>query len=105
MATIASPSYALSAVMAVVGGFGIDHWVRRGGSVNAAHNGLLAIYSIVTVITMVGMALLPIGGSISCLYAYQFFGGTGITVPFRSLADLRWDGRDWTLGRRSEPVR
>jgi MFS family permease len=75
MATIASPSYALSAVMAVVGGFGIDHWVRRGGSVNAAHKGLLAIYSIVTVITMVGMALLPIGGAISCLYAYQFFGG------------------------------
>lgn len=75
MASIASPAYALSAVMAVVAGFGIDHWVRRGGSVNAAHKSLLAIYSIVTVITMAGMALLPIGGSIICLYAYQFFGG------------------------------
>jgi len=75
MATIASPAYALSAVMAVIGGLGIDHWVRRGGSVNAAHKGLLAIYYMVALVTMVGMALLPIGGSIACLYAYNFFGG------------------------------
>jgi len=75
MATIASPAYALSAVMAVIGGFGIDHWVRRGGSVNAAHKGLLAIYFMVALATMVGMALLPSGGSIACLYAYSFFGG------------------------------
>jgi cyanate permease len=75
MATIASPAYALSAVMAVVGGFGIDRWVRRGGSVNTAYKGLLAVYYVVALVTMIGMALLPTAGSISCLYAYQFFGG------------------------------
>jgi len=75
MATIASPAYALSAVMGVIAGFGIDQWVRSGGSVNAAYKGLLAIYFIVALVSMVGMALLPTGGSITCLYAYQFFGG------------------------------
>jgi MFS family permease len=75
MTTVATPAYALGAVMAVVGGFGIDYWVRGGGSHNAVQKGLMAIYYVIGFATMIGTAYLPIGGSIACLYAYNFFGG------------------------------
>jgi MFS family permease len=75
MTTVAAPAYALSAVMAVIGGFGIDCWVRRKGSANMVHKGLLGFNCAIALGTMAGMVLLPQGGSIICLYVYQFFGG------------------------------
>jgi MFS family permease len=75
MATIATPAYALCAVAAVVGGFGIDRWVRAGRSPNAAHKGLMALSYITGIATMVGIVLLPRTGSIACLFVYEFFGG------------------------------
>lgn len=61
--------------MAVIGGFGIDYWVRGGRSHNAVLKGLMAINYVIGLGTMVGTALLPSGGSIACLYVFNFFGG------------------------------
>jgi len=75
MTTVATAGYALGAAMAVIGGFGIDYWVRGGRSHNAILKGLMATNYVIALATMTGTALLPIGGSIACLYVFNFFGG------------------------------
>jgi MFS family permease len=99
MATIATPAYALSAVAAVVGGFGIDRWVRAGRSPNGAYKGLMALSYIIGLATMVGIVSLPRTGSITCLCIYELFGGLaspclfGVSQIFAGPgATARWVG-------------
>jgi MFS family permease len=99
MATIATPAYALSAVAAVVGGFGIDRWVRAGRSPNGAYKGLMALSYITGLATMIGIVSLPRTGSITCLCIYELFGGLaspcifGVSQIFAGPgATARWVG-------------
>jgi MFS family permease len=75
MAATAAPAYALSAVGALLAGFAIDRWIRGGRSANSIHKGLMTVGYATGLVTMIGIALLPRGGSIASLYFYEFFGG------------------------------
>ena len=99
MATIATPAYALSAVAAVVGGFGIDRWVRAGRSPNGVYKGLMMLSFITGLATLVGIVSLPATGSITCLCIYELFGGLaspcifGVSQIFAGPgATARWVG-------------
>jgi MFS family permease len=79
MAGTAAPAYALSAVGSVLAGILIDRWIRDGRSANTIHKGLMTLGYATGIVAMIGIALLPRGGSIASLYFYEFF--TGISSP------------------------
>jgi len=79
MAATAAPAYVLSAVGCVLAGLGIDWWIRGGRSANAIHKSLMALGYATGIVAMIGIALLPRGGSIASLYFYELF--TGIASP------------------------
>jgi len=71
MAWIASFAYLINAVSALLMGWATDSWCRAGRSPDLIYKGVMAFSHLVTLGSMVGMVLLPVGGSILCLYAYE----------------------------------
>ena len=71
MAWVASIAYLINAVSALLMGWASDSWCRAGRSPDVIYKGVMAFSHIVTIGCMVGMALLPVGGSIACLFAYE----------------------------------
>jgi MFS family permease len=71
MAGVAGVAYLINAVAAFVSGWATDRWVRAGGSVNRTYKAIMAMSHVASLAAMAGMVLLPIKGSIACLFAYE----------------------------------
>jgi MFS family permease len=75
MAAIAGGAYLVNAVCALLMGWATDSWCRAGRSPDLIYKGVMALTHVVTIGCMVGMVLLPIGGSIACLFGYEIVCG------------------------------
>ena len=71
MAGVAGVAYLINAIAALVSGWGVDRWVRAGGSVSKIYKGIMAFSHVASIATMAGMVLLPVKGSIACLFGYE----------------------------------
>lgn len=79
MAFVAGIAYLINAVSALLSGWAVSAWTRSGRSPNALYKSIMAFGHIASMSTMVGMVVLPVGGSIACLYLFQF--AIGIASP------------------------
>ncbi len=71
MAAIAGGAYLINAISALLMGWGTDAWCRAGRSPDVIYKGVMALSHVATIGCMVGMVLLPISGSIACLFGYE----------------------------------
>jgi MFS family permease len=71
MAAIAGAAYLINAISALLMGWATDSWCRSGRSPDLIYKGVMALTHLATIGCMVGMALLPISGSIACLFGYE----------------------------------
>jgi len=71
MAGVAGVAYLINAIAALVSGWAIDRWVGAGGSVSKIYKGIMALSHVASIAAMVGMVLLPVRGSVGCLFAYE----------------------------------
>ena len=71
MAGIAGGAYLINAIAAFIGGWAIDRWIRAGGSLNRIYKGIMGLSHVASIAAMAGMALLPVKGSIACLFVYE----------------------------------
>ncbi|HVN99985.1 MAG TPA: MFS transporter [Steroidobacteraceae bacterium] len=105
MAATGTTAYVLTAVCAVLMGAAADRWVRAGRSRNAIYKGAMALNHVATIGCMAGMALLPAGGLVACLFVFAVV--TGLSSPgyyaipqtmAGPLAAGRWVGVQNTCG-------
>jgi MFS family permease len=75
MAVVASWSYLLNAVSALLMGWAADRWVRAGRSTDFMYKGVMALTHVAGIACMAGMVLLPVTGSIISLFILQIFVG------------------------------
>jgi MFS family permease len=71
MAAIAGAAYLINAISALLMGWGTDSWCRSGRSPDVIYKGVMALSHVATIGCMIGMVLLPVGGSIACLFGYE----------------------------------
>jgi MFS family permease len=71
MAKVASSAYFISAVLAFGAGWLTDRWIHLGRSPDVAYKSIMALHHIGAILCLIGMALLPVGASIACLFAYM----------------------------------
>ena len=71
MAGIAGGAYLINAVSALLTGWGTDRWCKSGRSPDLIYKGLMGLTHLASIGCMAGMVLLPVSGSIACLYAYE----------------------------------
>lgn len=71
MAAIAGSAYLINAVSALWMGWYTDRWCRAGRSPDLIYKGIMALNHVASIGCMAGMVLLPINGSIACLFAYE----------------------------------
>jgi len=79
MAEVASAAYLVNALAALFGGWAIGRAMASGRSATLACKLPLASAQIVGLITMLAMPVLPIGGCLACLFAYEVF--LGLSSP------------------------
>jgi MFS family permease len=71
MAGLLGSAYLINALAGLAGGWLCDAWIRSGRSANVIYKGTMALNHIVSIAAMIGMAVLPLQGSIACLFAYE----------------------------------
>ena len=71
MAGLLGFAYLINAVAGLLGGWICDVWIRSGRSASVIYKAMMALNHLVSIAAMVGMALLPLQGSIACLFAYE----------------------------------
>jgi MFS family permease len=71
MAAIAGGAYLINAISALLMGWATDSWCRAGRSPDVIYKGVMALSHVATIGCMVGMVLLPVSGSIACLFGYE----------------------------------
>jgi cyanate permease len=71
MAGVAGVAYLINAISALVSGWAIDRWVRAEGSISRTYKGVMALSHVISIAAMAGMVLLPVRGSVACLFAYE----------------------------------
>jgi MFS family permease len=71
MAGLLGSAYLINALAGLAGGWLCDAWIRGGRSANVIYKGTMALNHIVSIAAMIGMAVLPLQGSIACLFAYE----------------------------------
>jgi len=71
MAGVAGGAYLINAVSALLTGWGTDRWCKSGRSPDIIYKGIMGLTHLASIGCMAGMVLLPVGGSIACLYAYE----------------------------------
>ena len=71
MAQIAGGAYLINAVSALFMGWATDRWCKAGRSPDLIYKGVMALNHVASIGCMAGMVLLPVGGSIACLFAYE----------------------------------
>jgi MFS family permease len=79
MAGIAGSAYLINAVSALLMGWASDRWVRSGHSASFIYKGAMALNHLVSIGCMAGMVLLPVQGSIACLFAFEVV--VGLSSP------------------------
>jgi MFS family permease len=105
MTATATVTYAINAVCAFGMGWFADRWVRAGHSRTLIYKGTMALNHVASVGCMAGMALLPPGGLVACLFVFAVV--TGLSSPgyyaipqtmAGPLATGRWVGVQNTCG-------
>jgi cyanate permease len=71
MAGLLGSAYLINAIAGLAGGWFCDAWIRAGRSANVIYKAMMALNHVVSIAAMIGMALLPLQGSIACLFAYE----------------------------------
>jgi MFS family permease len=79
MAGIAGFAYLINAAAALVTGWLIDRWVRKGRSASVIYKSAMALNHATCIVALIGMAVLPLAGSLACLFACQIV--LGISSP------------------------
>lgn len=79
MAWIAAWAYLVNALASVFAGWASDRWVRRGGSPDTVYKGAMILNHGGGILCMVGMVLLPVTGSIICLFLEEII--IGLAAP------------------------
>ena len=75
MAGIAGGAYLINAFSALATGWATDRWCKSGRSPDLIYKGLMGSTHLAAIGCIAGMALLPVTGSIACLFAYEFVCG------------------------------
>lgn len=75
MAWIATFAYLINAFSALATGWVQDRWCRSGRSPDVIYKWLMGATHLAAIGCIAGMALLPVTGSIACLFAYEFVCG------------------------------
>jgi MFS family permease len=105
MTATATTTYAINAVCAYSMGWLADRWVKAGHSRTVIYKGAMALNHVATIGCMAGMALLPSGGLVACLFIFGVV--TGLSSPgyyaipqtmAGPLATGRWVGVQNTCG-------
>ena len=71
MAGLLGSAYLINAMAGLFGGWFCDAWIRTGRSASVIYKAMMALNHIVSIAAMIGMAVLPLHGSIACLFAYE----------------------------------
>jgi MFS family permease len=79
MAGLLGFAYLINAVAGLIGGWVSDAWVRSGRSASVIYKGTMALNHVVSIAAMVGMAVLPLHGSVACLFIYEIV--LGLSSP------------------------
>jgi MFS family permease len=96
MAQLVGVAYLVNAVCALAGGFGVDRFIVRGGSVNLAYKAVMAVVHVGSVVCMLCMALGSKPIAIVFLFLYQALSGAqspGVYAVCQILAGPRASGR------------
>ena len=75
MAGIAGSAYLINALSAISFGWLTDRWWRAGHSADLVYKGAKVLNHLTSIACMAGMVLLPVQGSIICLFAYEVTAG------------------------------
>jgi len=75
MAWVATVAYAINAAAALAAGWGIDRWVRAGRSATIGYKTPMGASHLISIVCMIGMAVLPIQGCIISLFVFELFMG------------------------------
>jgi len=105
MAQLAASAYLSNAVAAMVGGWGVDRFIARGGSANVGYKLLMAANHLGAPLCMICIALGPRPLALGCIFIYQVLSGVsspGVFAISQILAGPaaagRWVGIQNTLG-------
>lgn len=71
MAGLLGFAYLINAGSGLLGGWICDAWIRAGRSANVIYKLVMAVNHLVSIAAMIGMALLPLHGSVLCLFVYE----------------------------------
>lgn len=96
MAGIAGFAYLINAAAALAAGWAIDRLIRSGRSPSVIYKSTLALNHLASVVAMIGMAVLPLEGSLACLFVYEIVLGIsspGIYAIAQIMAGPRATGR------------
>jgi MFS family permease len=96
MAQLVGVAYLVNAVCALAGGWGIDRYIARGGSVNVSYKAVMAIVHVGSVVCMLCMALGSKPIAIGFMLLYQALCGAqspGVYAVCQILAGPRASGR------------
>jgi MFS family permease len=75
MAGIAGGAYLINAFSALATGWVQDRWCKAGRSPDVIYKWLMGATHVAAIGCIAGMALLPVAGSVACLFAYEFVCG------------------------------
>lgn len=79
MAGVAGFAYLINAAAALFSGWATDVWIRSGRSASVAYKSTMVLAHVASIAAMAGMVLLPVAGSVACLFAYQVV--VGLSSP------------------------
>ena len=105
MAGVAGGAYLINAVSALFFGWLTDRWVRAGRSATVIYKSVMALNHVASIGCMAGMVLLPVEGSVACLFVYEVvlgFSSPGVfaipQIMAGPTAAARWVGIQNTCG-------
>jgi MFS family permease len=79
MAGVAGGAYLINAVAGLFSGWASDRWIRSGRSASVIYKSMQALNHLASIAAMAGMALLPVQGSVACLFVYEIV--VGLSSP------------------------
>jgi MFS family permease len=96
MAGIAGSAYLINAASGLAAGWAIDALIRSGRCASTIYKSTLALNHVASIVTMIGMAVLPLEGSLVCLFVYEIVLGLsspGVYAIAQIMAGPRATGR------------
>lgn len=79
MAGVAGSAYLINALAGLFSGWASDRWIRSGRSASVIYKATQALNHLASIAAMAGMALLPVHGSVACLFVYEIV--VGLSSP------------------------